>query len=458
MKKAIRLIALLLAFNVFVVWNTIAQETPAYAITNVTIHHADGAVVENGTIVWRNGVIESIGSRVSVPFDAYEIDGGDSLHVYPGFIDGLAMWGSPDLPKDLKRPEDPGNPGYERAGIQPERIASEHLNSDDKALKTAMEHGFTTAALGFKGYMMAGQPEIFMLSNKNTADGLYKRQIGLQSSFDEAPGGWSNGAYPSTVMGVMARFKQLMFDAEALMNHLQYFEQNPEMTPPNRDAVLESLFPVLNQEKPVFFEADTRIEIEKMLWLKAQFDFDVVLVSGKEAYTMADELARRDIPVLASVELPDAPEWYAKQKKDEESDAEDSDDEEKDDEDSDDTEEELTEEEQHYRERQLEAYLARVQNIKNLREAGVKVGFSSNGLKLKELNKHIKVLLDEGELSEEELLTLMTTGTAEILGIAQTAGTLEEGNLAAFSVFTKPFTEEKTKVKHVISNGVIYDF
>jgi len=449
MKKAIRLLAVLFAVNVFFVWNATAQETPAYAVTNVTIHHADGSVVDNATIVWRNGVIESIGSRVDVPFDAYEIDGGDSLHVYPGFIDGLAMWGSPDLPKDLKRPEDPGNPGYERAGIQPERIASEYLNSGDKTLKTAMEHGFTTAALGFKGYMMAGQPEIFLLSDKNTADGLYKSKIGVQSKFEDAPGGWSNGAYPSTVMGVMARFKQLMFDAEALMNHLQYFEQNPEMTPPNRDAVLESLFPVLNQQQPVFFEADTRIEIEKMLWLKDQFGFDVVLVSGKEAYTMANELARRDIPVLASVELPDAPAWYAKQKKDKDSDDEDSEETE---------EEELTEEEQQYRERQLEAYLARAQNIKNLREAGVKVGFSSNGLKLKELNKYIKVLLDEGELSDEELLSLMTSDTAEILGIAQTAGAIEDGNLAAFSVFTKPFTEEKTKVMHVISNGVIYDF
>ena len=40
---------------------SMAQEVPAHAITNVTIHMADGATLENADIVWRNGVIEQIG-------------------------------------------------------------------------------------------------------------------------------------------------------------------------------------------------------------------------------------------------------------------------------------------------------------------------------------------------------------------------------------------------------------
>lgn len=69
---------------------SMAQEVPAHAITNVTIHMADGATLENADIVWRNGVIEQIGVNESIPFDAFIIDGGDSLHVYPGLIDGMA--------------------------------------------------------------------------------------------------------------------------------------------------------------------------------------------------------------------------------------------------------------------------------------------------------------------------------------------------------------------------------
>ena len=73
----------------------LAQEAPAHAITNVTVHMADGSTIENTNIVWRNGIIEQVGVNATIPFDAFVIDGGDSLHVFPGLIDGMAIWGSP---------------------------------------------------------------------------------------------------------------------------------------------------------------------------------------------------------------------------------------------------------------------------------------------------------------------------------------------------------------------------
>ena len=48
--------------------------------------------------------------------------------------------------------------------------------------------------------------------------------MALQGSFDTAPGGWGSGAYPSTQMGVMAYFRQLMYDASALQEHMIYFK------------------------------------------------------------------------------------------------------------------------------------------------------------------------------------------------------------------------------------------
>lgn len=445
MRKKLLLFAFL--FAGLSMQSVFAQTTPAHALKNVTIHHADGSTTESATVVWRNGVIEAIGTNAAIPFDAFEIDGGDSLHVYPGFIDGFSTLGSPSLPRsqDLPELDDPGNPPYYRSGVQPERKPSELL-TEDKNFEAFMKAGFTTAAMYPNGYMLPGQVEAFYLSSSHDNVGLIKGPMGLAGSFDTAPGGWGSGAYPSTLMGVMAKFRQVMFDATALQQHIKYYEQNPEMPAPDRDRVLEAMFPLVNNSAPLFFEVDSKEHIERLLKLQDEFGFDVVIVSGKEAYAKADELKRRNIPVLAGIDFTDMPEWYAKQKKEEDSEEEEA------------SEEEISEEEQNYREKQLAAWKAEVTNIKKLMDAGVSVGFSSSGLELKDLSAKIEILLEDGGLSEANLVTLMSANTANILGLNRTHGSLESGKNASFSVFDKAMTEEKAKVLHSISNGIIHEF
>lgn len=431
----------------FVIWglgmqSVIAQTTPAHALKNVTIHNADGSAMESATIIWRDGVIEAVGKNVNIPFDAYEIDGGDSLHVYPGFIDGYSIWGSPALPTDLPELDDPGNPPYDRAGIQTERFPSDIL-TEDKNFETALKAGFTTAALYPNGYMLPGSVEIFYLSDDHEKVELLSDNVGMAGSFDTAPGGWGSGAYPSTLMGVMAKFRQVMFDATALQQHIKYYSQNPEMPAPKRDQVLEALFPVINKEIPLFFEVDSKENIERLLKLQDEFGFELVIVSGKEAYAKADELKRRNISVLASVDFTDAPDWYKDEKESDDSD--------------DETAEEISDEERSYRDKQLQAWRSEVSNIKQLMDAGVKVGYASAGIDLKELSDKLKTLLEEGGMDEQNLVQLMTRNTADILGISRTHGSIAKGKNASFSVFDKQMSQEDAKVQHNVTNGIIHE-
>src|ERR1051325_4910076 len=56
------------------------------AIRNATIYPVTSAPIENGTIVFANGVISAVGKDVAVPSGATVID-GSGLRVYPGLID-----------------------------------------------------------------------------------------------------------------------------------------------------------------------------------------------------------------------------------------------------------------------------------------------------------------------------------------------------------------------------------
>ncbi|MDH3284182.1 MAG: amidohydrolase family protein [Acidobacteriota bacterium] len=69
-----------------------AERPRVYAITGATVVTAPGHVIENGTVMLRDGLIEAVGAGVAVPSDAEEIDGA-GLHVYPGLIDPLTGLG-----------------------------------------------------------------------------------------------------------------------------------------------------------------------------------------------------------------------------------------------------------------------------------------------------------------------------------------------------------------------------
>src|ERR1700694_5280422 len=71
-------------------------ETPtALAIRNARIVTVSGHTIAKGTVVVRDGLIEAVGANVSVPADAWVIE-GEGLTVYPGLMDGLSTWGITD--------------------------------------------------------------------------------------------------------------------------------------------------------------------------------------------------------------------------------------------------------------------------------------------------------------------------------------------------------------------------
>src|ERR1035438_9124058 len=79
----------------------------AIAIRNARVIPVSGPPIGKGTVVLRDGLIEAVGADVTVPADAWVIE-GDGLTVYPGLIDALSTFGLPDAA--------PPPPGGSRGG------------------------------------------------------------------------------------------------------------------------------------------------------------------------------------------------------------------------------------------------------------------------------------------------------------------------------------------------------
>lgn len=404
------------------------QAVPSQAFTNVTLHFADGTTVPKATIVWRNGSIEAAGANVTIPYDAKVVDGGDSLHVYPGWIDGLAEWGMPELSRERTPVSDPANPGYERAGIQPERQPHTMVVANTRDFTDWRRQGFTTAAVAPRGLMLAGQVDLMTVSGteQNDSAKLLMPGIGVRAAIQGAP-----GVYPGTAMGVMARFRQLMFDAEALRVNTRLFNASPTAyQAPEKDAVLEALWPVMDGKQPLFFSADDPVDIRRALKLKNELGFNMVLVSGRSAGKMASELASANIPVLVSLNYAAKPAHMNSR----------------------DSVDKRTPEHKMHNEKQAEAWKESVANMKMLLDAGVKVGFTGNGIRSADFANKLKDLREAG-VTDAQLIKVLTSGTAQVIGRSNILGDLKNGMIAGFNVYTAPFGDSKSKMVYSVASG-----
>jgi hypothetical protein len=88
-----------------------------------------------------------------------------------------------------------------------------------------------------------------------------------------------------------------------------------------------------------------------------------------------------------------------------------------------------------------------------LHEAGIKFAFTSGGLKKPaDFVKNAAKAIEQG-LPKDEALKAMTINPAEIFGVADQVGSIEEGKIANLFVTTVDLFDKKTKVKIVFVDG-----
>jgi imidazolonepropionase-like amidohydrolase len=117
---------------------------------------------------------------------------------------------------------------------------------------------------------------------------------------------------PNTRMRLAALQREQFIKAREYQRKWQAFREseskddpNQNVQPPDRDIAMESLVEVLDRRRTVHFHSHRADDIRTMIRLSDEFGFEVVLQHGTEAYKIADELAKRHIPV--SLTLPDSP-------------------------------------------------------------------------------------------------------------------------------------------------------
>jgi imidazolonepropionase-like amidohydrolase len=419
-----------------------------YALTQVHVTQAPGKTIDGGTVVIRDGLIVAVGKNIAIPPDAITIK-GDSLYVYAGFIDGLSRTGvakpkeDPNASRD--RPKDPGNPSPETAGITPQNDVRSNLNPLDKTVEDMRALGFTTAQVVPYGSMLPGSAAVVLLHGKTADDMLLTGKTAFYSELTPA-----QRVYPNTVIGVIAKWKELYRQALQAKNYETVYASNRSgLNRPAANRTLEAFYPVIDKKMPVLFEADRYLDVQRVLALQSEFGFPLMVADVKEGWDAINKLKASNTKVFLSLDLPedkkaDKPTGDKSAGKKEESTAGKK-------------EENKDPEKEGLEKRKAEAIKSYVSQAATFQKAGVQFGFSALTAKTTDIHKNLRRMIGEG-LTEDQALAALTTSPAQLLGISDRLGTVEAGKIANLVVSNKPYFNEKAKVRYIFVDGVMYKY
>lgn len=420
--------------------------TNKYAIKNATIVQAPGKTIQNGTILIENGIIKAVGSNVSIPVDAWVVD-ADSMFVYAGFISGLSNIGV-DKPKEKDQNDDrrlTGNPSYERAGITPGNSARGMLKSDEKSIEDFRKLGFTSSHSVPHDGMLPGTGSIILLGGKDSESMVVKDQTSMFSQLSGA-----DGVYPNTVIGVMAKYRDLYRKASQARDYESKYNSDPNgMERPATDATLQALYPVVSKQMTVAFKAESVKDIMRVIALQRDLGFKMMLAEIKQGWDAIPAIKATGAPVFLSLDLP---EWKEEEKKEEEKGEEKKENEK---EEKEPTVEEL--EEKALQERQNAMIKNYYTQAGKFRSNGVKFGFSTMEVKSKDFKTNLLKIIENG-LSQDQVLAALTTEPASILGVSNLMGTIETGKMANLVVSDTAYFTKDANVRYVFVDGIKYEY
>ncbi|MEM6648350.1 MAG: amidohydrolase family protein [Bacteroidota bacterium] len=420
----------------------VPEVSQTFLIENARIVQAPGRVIDNGHILVEDGLIVAVGTDVTAPIDAHRI-AGDSLVVYAGFIDGLSQTGVPQ-PRSERPPsaDDPGNPTAERAGLMPHHSVVDDLVADDKSVDAMRKAGFTVVHAVPYGRMIPGQGAIVALAGDTPSAMTMRPHAATFMQFTGA-----QGVYPGTPMAMMAQLRQTYREAERRKQVDIEYQRDPNgRTRAMLDPVHQAFFPIIDGDRPVFFNVESTVEIHRALRLQEDLGFPLILGGlGGAAHAM-DELKDANVPLFLSLDLPDEP----KDKPDSTAATYNADYRAAD---YDDVEDEAN----NLKARRQDALEAAYGMAGMMRDEGLDFGFSALDVKAGDIQGHIHTMVEHG-LSEDDALAALTTTPARLLGLDGVTGTIDEGKIANLVVMTDSYFSEDAQVKFVFVDGHRFEY
>jgi imidazolonepropionase-like amidohydrolase len=411
------------------------------AIRNARVVTVSGPTLAKGTVLIQDGVIADVGENITIPPDAWIIE-GQGLVVYPGLIDALNSWGIAGAAPETTAttagrrggapatpPATPATQGRtastsaepvvhgpeERPATNSWLRAADLVSNTERRILEGRNAGYTSAVSYPTSGIFGGQGAFINLTADKRAM-IVASPVGQYITMATA----GQAAYPNSLMGTIAYIRQLYLDAEHYKLERSAYEAHKIARRPVYDRAVEGVL-----ESPrTLLPASRAVELERMARFATEMKLPAVIYGAHEAYRDAESLRKYPYPYLVSLRWPERP-------RDGDPDAR----------------EPL---------RTLELRERAPSSPAVLAKSGLRFAFYSDGLSARDAVRAVKRAIDAG-LPATEALRAITLGAAEIYGLGDRTGSIAKGKIANLLVTNGELFQEKTQVKYIFIDGVKYD-
>ncbi|HEX8836520.1 MAG TPA: amidohydrolase family protein [Candidatus Acidoferrum sp.] len=400
-------------------------EPQYFAIRGAKVFPVSGPPIEGATVVISRGIITAISKEAAIPAEAWVID-GKGMNVYPGLVDAFTDVGIPAAPAaggeggGPRRPPERASGPEDRPASMPWRSGADEVNLSDKRMETWRNGGFTTVICAPKGGFFPGQAAVLDLAGDRAGDMVVKTPVAIPVSFQGTSG--FGGGFPDSLLGVLSYIHQVWLDTDWSAKAQATYEKNPRGgARPRYDRTEAALAEALEDHALVLVPGNNRVQLRRAIELIERWQVSGGIYGGQMGYEVAPEIAAKKLPLLVDLKWPEA-----------EKDA--------------DPEAKPSLRTLQFRDRAPSTPAA-------FAKAGVKFAFYSGGISApKDVLKAAKKSMDAG-LTLDAALRAFTLTPAEIFGVADRLGSIENGKIANLVVTDGDLFDEKTKIKMVFVDG-----
>ena len=288
---------------VAVITGAFAQETispaPAQketiALTNATIHVGNGQVIQNGTVVFKNGKITEVGANASTA-GAKVID-CKGKHIYPGLILSATQIGLVEVPS-VRATAD----GSEIGEMNPSIRSLVAYNTDSKVINTLRYNGILLGNIVPDGGLISGSSSVVQFDAWNWEDAAYRsdgaihfrmpsllQRRGGRGGFGNFGGGQQNVDPVKRGLEQIENVKVFFREAKAYMAEANHASVNLKF---------EAVRGLFEKKQKLFIHCNIVKEMLLAIDFSKEFGFDVVLVGAVDSWQIADLLRQNNIAVV----------------------------------------------------------------------------------------------------------------------------------------------------------------
>jgi imidazolonepropionase-like amidohydrolase len=362
------------------------------------VHDGKGNIFEDIDILIEGKSIKEIGTSIRVPDDTEIYEAKDKI-IFPGFIDSLNIWGCKGPgwgDDDLGEHSDP---------VTPDMNVVYSFDQDNMMFQRVFEYGVTSAGITpSTSNVLGGQAAVFKTYGKHPYEMLVKERVAMVSSItaETKKVYGERNTCPMTKMGAISLLRS------AIIKAIEYEKKGKK----EYNSKSEALLKVINREIPLFINCNTKSEMDAIELALKDLPINIVFTGAFGVNEKTGSILKDNISLIIG-DLSNA---------------------------------------MSYINRDVD-----FEGINKLMEKGIDIAISSCGDNMasgKESLLWNAILCYKYGLNDEDVLKMITSIPARILGVDDRIGSIEVGKDADIVIWTdNPIKTYSAKIEATFIHG-----